>query len=50
MKVKILKVKDNALIDAQILDSKYNAFQFGETTMVIPPVGGEKLINEFLNN
>lgn len=28
---------------------KYNALNFGGTTMVIPPVGSEKLINEFLN-
>jgi hypothetical protein len=30
--------------------TKYNALRFGETTtMIIPPLGGEKLINEFLN-
>lgn len=29
--------------------TKYNALRFGEsTTMVIPPIGGELLINEFL--
>ncbi len=28
---------------------KYYALRFGETTMVIPPEGGQKLINEFLN-
>ena len=28
---------------------KYHALKYSETTMVIPPVGGEKLINEFLN-
>ena len=33
-----------------IYSTKYNALRFGETTtMVIPPEGGEKLINEFLN-
>ena len=29
---------------------KYHALKFEETTMVIPPKGGEKLINEFLNS
>ncbi len=28
---------------------KYGALKFGETTMVIPPEAGEKLIEEFLN-
>ena len=28
---------------------KYGALKFGETTMVIPPEAGEKLITEFLN-
>ncbi|WP_245895681.1 hypothetical protein [Flavobacterium album] len=28
---------------------KYHAKRFGETTMVIPPEGGQKLIEEFLN-
>ena len=28
---------------------KYGALKFGETTMVIPPNAGEKLIEEFLN-
>ena len=28
---------------------KYGALKFGETTMVIPPQAGEKLIMEFLN-
>jgi hypothetical protein len=28
---------------------KYNALRYGETTMIIPPAGGEKLITEFLN-
>ena len=27
---------------------KYNALRFRETTMVIPPQGGQKLIDEFL--
>lgn len=29
---------------------KYYALKFGRTTMVIPPEGSEKLINEFLKN
>ncbi len=29
--------------------TKYNALKYGDTMMVIPPVGSEKLINEFLN-
>ena len=33
-----------------LYSTKYNALRYGETTtMVIPPEGGEKLINEFLN-
>ena len=28
---------------------KYNALRCGETTMIVPPDGGEKLITEFLN-
>ena len=28
---------------------KYNALKYDDTTMVIPPVGSEKLIDEFLN-
>ncbi|WP_026710195.1 hypothetical protein [Flavobacterium filum] len=31
-----------------LYSKKYNALKFTETTMVIPPNGGEKLINEFL--
>lgn len=32
-----------------VYSTKYNALRYGETTMIIPPVGGEKLITEFLN-
>jgi len=32
-----------------VYSSKYGALKFGETTMVIPPEGGQKLIDEFLN-
>jgi hypothetical protein len=28
---------------------KYNALKYGDTMMVIPPEGSEKLIDEFLN-
>jgi hypothetical protein len=32
-----------------LYSQKYNALKFRETTMVIPPEGGQKLIDEFLN-
>ncbi|RUT67746.1 hypothetical protein D0817_24765 [Flavobacterium cupreum] len=32
-----------------LYSTKYNAFRYGETTMIIPPEGGQKLIDEFLN-
>ncbi|PIF30793.1 hypothetical protein CLU81_1243 [Flavobacterium sp. 9] len=32
-----------------VYSKKYKALRYGETTMIIPPVGGEKLITEFLN-
>ncbi|MFV8324888.1 hypothetical protein [Flavobacterium sp. ZS1P14] len=32
-----------------LYSTKYSALRYGETTMIIPPVGGQKLINEFLN-
>lgn len=32
-----------------LYSKKYNALKYAETTMIIPPVGGEKLITEFLN-
>lgn len=32
-----------------LYSQKYNALKFGDTTMVIPPEGGQKLIDEFLN-
>jgi hypothetical protein len=32
-----------------VYSTKYNALKYGDTKMVIPPVGSEKLINEFLN-
>ncbi|MFV8344019.1 hypothetical protein [Flavobacterium sp. XS2P39] len=32
-----------------LYSTKYNAIKWGETGMIIPPEGGEKLINEFLN-
>lgn len=31
-----------------LYSSKYNAFKIGDTTMIIPPEGGKKLIDEFL--
>ncbi len=32
-----------------LYSKKYYALKYGETTMIIPPVGGEKLVIEFLN-
>lgn len=32
-----------------VYSTKYYALRYGETTMIIPPVGGEKLMTEFLN-
>jgi hypothetical protein len=41
--------KENEIKLMSLYSQKYNALKFGETkTMLIPPEGGEKLINEFL--
>ncbi|MDR6560339.1 MULTISPECIES: hypothetical protein [unclassified Arcicella] len=40
--------KVNEIRLMNLYSKRYNALRFGETTMVIPPEGGEKLINEFL--
>lgn len=32
-----------------VYSAKYNTLRYGDTTMIIPLVGGEKLITEFLN-
>ncbi|MBS7256170.1 hypothetical protein [Flavobacterium branchiicola] len=32
-----------------VYSTNYYALRYGETTMIIPPSGGEKLIKEFLN-
>lgn len=32
-----------------LYSTKYSALRYGEATMIIPPVGGQKLIKEFLN-
>ncbi|MEA5461184.1 hypothetical protein VB796_19125 [Arcicella sp. LKC2W] len=40
--------KENEIKLMSLYSKKYNALKFGKTTMVIPPEGGEKLINEFL--
>lgn len=32
-----------------VYSAKYNAFKFGDTSMIIPPQGGQKLIEDFLN-
>lgn len=41
--------KDDEIKLMALYSQKYNALKFGETTMVIPPEGGQKLIYEFLN-
>jgi hypothetical protein len=41
--------KENEVKLMAIYSTKYNALRFGETTMVIPPIGSEKLINDYLN-
>lgn len=41
--------KENEIKLMAMYSKQYNASRFGETTMVIPPIGSEKLINEFLN-
>ena len=43
------EVKENEIKLMALYSTEYNALKFGETTMLIPPQGGEKLINEFLN-
>ena len=40
--------KQNEIKLMSLYSKKYGALKFGKTTMVIPPEGGEKLINEFL--
>ena len=40
--------KENEIKLMSLYAKKYGALKFGKTTMVIPPEGGEKLINEFL--
>lgn len=42
--------KENEIKLMAMYSTKYNALKYGDTTMVIPPVGGQKLIDEFLNN
>jgi hypothetical protein len=45
----VLEEDKRAEIKLMLLYSqKYHALRFSETTMVIPPVGSEKLINEYL--
>ena len=41
--------KENEIKLMANYSKKYGALKFGETTMVIPPAGGKKLIDEFLN-
>jgi hypothetical protein len=42
--------KDDEIKLMSLYSTKYNAMKISETTMLIPPVGGKKLIDEFLNN
>lgn len=41
--------KENEIKLMANYSSKYGALKFTKTTMVIPPAGGKKLIDEFLN-
>ncbi|WP_428656510.1 hypothetical protein [Runella sp.] len=41
--------KQNEIILMTLYSQKYGALKFGETTMVIPPEAGEKLVAQFLN-
>lgn len=41
--------KANEIKLMAVYSIKYNALRYGDTTMIIPPEGGEKLITEFLN-
>lgn len=41
--------KEDEIKLMSLYSTKYNAFKFGDTSMIIPPEGGQKLINEFLN-
>lgn len=40
--------KENEIKLMALYAKKYGALKFGKRIMVIPPEGGEKLINEFL--
>lgn len=42
--------KEDEIKLMSLYSTKYNAFKISETTMLIPPLGGKKLIDEFLNN
>jgi hypothetical protein len=41
--------KEDEIKLMSLYSQKYNALRFGDTTMVIPPEGGQKIIDEFLN-
>ncbi len=41
--------KEDEIKLMSMYSNKYNAFKVGETTMIIPPLEGKKLIDEFLN-
>jgi len=45
-------LEEDEVVERKLMSNysqKYHALKFGETTMVIPPEGGKKLIDEFLN-
>lgn len=42
--------KDDEIKLMAVYSTKYNAFKIGDTSMIIPPEGGQKLIDEFLND
>jgi hypothetical protein len=41
--------KENEIKLMSLYSNKYKALRYGETTMVISPIGSEQLINDFLN-
>ena len=41
--------KEDEIKLMSMYSTKYNALKISDTTMLIPPIGGKKLIDEFLN-
>ncbi|CAA9203035.1 hypothetical protein [Flavobacterium collinsii] len=42
--------KEDEIKLMSLYSTKYNAFKLGDTSMIISPEGGQKLIDEFLND